>query len=332
MEQYLAKDYLKIIKEGKEYDLGDFYNKFKDIINFDIIERNDYFVGLPHDINIKYKGKEYDYEEYKKYIDNSINIQFLANITLKNYFLKVIFQSIYFQHQHARYNLIKTIPLILNNFSFNWEANYKSCVEEENGEYNKLFYVGMYGIRSLDVISAVIAYSHMIDKLYLLLYLTLKREEITSDNFKDLVKVGIEDVRIEYKTKINNASLIQGIKKKYYENFYNEIAELDKIESRFNLRAITNQFKHKGLFIEKGMKYSMWDIKKDGDMYTFGNYNIYDNSNGIFLEYDLDKVIKGLIKFDNKLQEIINKEVKEGLLKELQLNPYGNPDGYKFTK
>lgn len=315
--EYLVRKYLKIIKDGKEYTFDEYVSKFKTEIDLYNRDNQDYFCGLPHDIILKYKEKNYTYDEYKSYVDKMCNIGFLPTITLTNEYLQIVYHGLREHQMNARFNLIQAIPFFLDSFECDWET--------------KDTYIGMYGIRSIYVINSVVSHNHILDKLWGFLYLTLMRENIKKEDFLEILKkVNKNLTEKEYNDKIVN-NTIQGIKKEFYEEFYKGIQKLDNISKKYNIHEIANHFKHRGLLIEKGMKYNMWRTIQQNNGYIFTSDAIYDDKDYGFLEYDLEEVIEGMYELETELIDFINKEKRSGLINELQI-AFGSPNGYDFTK
>lgn len=288
----LAENYFKIKYKNKCYKIEDFYKEQKEKLKLENETENTYFCGLPTECTIQYKGKEYNVKEYKIMLGLD-NIKMLPNqVELNDNYLNILYDDFYFQFQVARVNLIKSIFIIQRNSDMNW-ANHNA-------------YIGMHYLRTTYFLNAVIPYRHLIDKLYKVLGIMIDYNK-TFENFSEYIKEidnrekfnNYWEINIKSKEKIKKLEVFK------LQEFREDIDKLADFLNNNQISKIANEYKHRGLYIERGLKRKHYknikyvngvEVKRLDDKYV-----------GEVLEFDLDKEIENLKIYNNKVVEFINK-------------------------
>jgi len=320
MAEFLASKYLKIVGvDGNKRDLIGHYLDYPNDFNLnDKPAIGDYFVGLSHDVILEYRKKSYSYSDYEKYLQEFHNMQFIDLTEIPNKYLNILFRDLFFHHNHARFNLLHSAPFILDNFNFNFKGNV--AYHTKNGKNDGDFFIGVHSLRNISTLTACVSYAQLLDKLFHLLYCCLKHEEITDGDFassvKDINSNGVRKLVDDFLATENTH--FARLERSLIKTFYDKLNELSNWACDNRLVEISNQFKHRGLLIEEGLKYECIHTKKTSNGYEIIKENIFDNGTINFCHYDLDKINKLLREFNNKLCELINNDLSNGMLRQFK--------------
>lgn len=282
----LASTYLEIKYQDKIYKLEELYNKFKNELNLNDRSRDTFFCGLPRDAIIIYRKKQYDSKSYDELLKLE-NIELIFKpIEFNNNYLNILYDDFNFQFQIARINLIKSIPIIQRDADMNWN--------------NTNAYVGMHYLRTAYFLNACVAYKHLIDKLYKILGVIINYHE-GFDTFKEYVK-DKGDIN-KYWNTISLQNDINGLNINKIKTFRNKIDDLSKFLNQNEIVNIVNEYKHRGLYIERGLKIDHYSsIRDSNNAYII---KLDDEYSKDILEFDIDEKIQYLRDYNNKIVEFI---------------------------
>ena len=303
----LASTYLEIKYQDKIYKLEELYNKFKNELNLNDRSRDTFFCGLPRDAIVIYREKQYDSKSYDELLKLE-NIELIFKpIEFNNNYLNILYDDFNFQYQIARVNLIKSIPIIQSDADMNWN--------------NTNAYVGMHYLRTAYFLNACVAYKHLIDKLYKILGVIINYHK-EFKTFKEYVKeIDNRKVFNKYWNIISLQSDINGLDIKKIKAFRNKIDDLSDFLNQNEIANIVNEYKHKGLYIERGLKIDHYSS-------TWDSNNAYiikldDEYSKEILEFDIDEKIQFLREYNSKIVEFIKDTNTQDVLGHYQFDFFG---------
>lgn len=300
----LADTYLKIKYQNKIYKLEELYNKFKKDLKLDEKSKDTFYCGLPKDAIVIYREKEYDSKRYDELLKmENIELIFMP-IEFNNKYLNILYDDFNFQFQIARINLIKSIPIIQRDADMNWN--------------NSNAYVGMHYLRTTYFLNACVAYRHLIDKLYKILGVIINYDK-KFNTFKEYVKE--IDNRSAFNSYWNNIILendINGLDIEKIKIFRNRIDNLSEFLNINEISSIVNEYKHRGLYIEKGLKIDHFNSEWDSNNACI--IKLDDEYSEDILEFDIDKKIKCLRDYNNKIVEFIEDTNTQEVLEHYKFN------------
>lgn len=295
----LAETYLKIKYKNKIYKLEELYNELNSELNLNDRSKDTFYCGLPKDAIIIYKEKEYDNISY----DELLNIEdvelIFSPIEFQDSYLNILYDDFNFQYQIARVNLIKSIPIIQSDADINWN--------------NTNSYVGMHYLRTTYFLNSSVAYRHLIDKLYKILGIIIDYNK-GFNSFKEYIK-GIDDRNgfNKYWNKIINKTDINGLDIEKIKQFRARIDDLADFLNDNNISNIVNEYKHRGLYIEKGLKIKHYNTRVDSNNAYITTLD--DEYGKEVLEFDVDKKIECLREYNNLIVEFIKDTNTQEVLK-----------------
>ena len=268
----LANTYLEINYKNKIYKLEELYNKFKNELNLNDRSRDSFYCGLPKDAIVIYREKQYDSKSYDELLKLE-NIELIFKpIEFNNKYLNILYDDFNFQFQIARINLIKSIPIIQRDADMNWN--------------NTNAYVGMHYLRTAYFLNACVAYKHLIDKLYKILGVIINYHE-KFNTFKEYVK-DRGDIN-KYWDTISLENNINGLNINKIKTFRNKIDDLSKFLNQNEIANIVNEYKHRGLYIERGLKIDHYSSTRDSNNAYI--IKLDDKYSKDILEFDIDEKI-----------------------------------------
>lgn len=285
----LANTYLEIKYKNKIYKLEELYNKFKNELNLNDRSRDTFFCGLPRDAIVIYREKQYDSKSYEELLKLEDIELIFKPIGFNNNYLNILYDDFNFQFQIARINLIKSIPIIQSDADMNWN--------------NSNAYVGMHYLRTSYFLNACVAYKHLIDKLYKILGIIIEYDK-EFNTFKEYVrKIDDRDCFNKYWDIISLENDINGLDIEKIKTFRNKIDDLSDFLNQNEIANIVNEYKHRGLYIERGLKVDHYSS-------TWDSNNAYiikldDEYSKDILEFDIDEKIQYLRDYNSKIVEFI---------------------------
>lgn len=285
----LANTYLEIKYQNEIYKLEELYNKFKNELNLNDRSKDSFYCGLPIDAIVIYREKQYDNKRYDELLKLE-NIELIFKpIEFNNNYLNILYDDFNFQFQIARINLIKSIPIIQRDADMNWN--------------NTNAYVGMHYLRTAYFLNACVAYKHLIDKLYKILGVIINYHKKFS-TFKEYVrKIDDRDGFNKYWESISLKNDINGLDIEKIKTFRNRIDDLSDFLNQNEIANIVNEYKHRGLYIERGLKIDHYSSTRDSNKAYI--IKLDDEYSKDILEFDIDEKIQYLREYNSKIVEFI---------------------------
>lgn len=285
----LANTYLEIKYKNKIYKLEELYNEFKNELNLNDRSKDSFYCGLPRDAIVIYREKQYDNKRYDELLKLE-NIELIFKpIEFNNNYLNILYDDFNFQFQIARINLIKSIPIIQRDADMNWN--------------NTNAYVGMHYLRTAYFLNACVAYKHLIDKLYKILGVIINYHKKFS-TFKEYVrKIDDRDGFNKYWESISLKNDINGLDIEKIKTFRNRIDDLSDFLNQNEIANIVNEYKHRGLYIERGLKIDHYSSTRDSNKAYI--IKLDDEYSKDILEFDIDEKIQYLREYNSKIVEFI---------------------------
>lgn len=285
----LANTYLEIKYQNEIYKLEELYNKFKNELNLNDRSRDTFFCGLPRDAIIIYRKKQYDSKSYEELLKLEDIELIFKPIGFNNNYLNILYDDFNFQFQIARINLIKSIPIIQSDADMNWN--------------NSNAYVGMHYLRTSYFLNACVAYKHLIDKLYKILGVIIEYDK-EFNTFKEYVrKIDDRDGFNKYWGSISLKNDINGLDIEKIKTFRNRIDDLSDFLNQNEIANIVNEYKHRGLYIERGLKIDHYSSTRDSNKAYI--IKLDDEYSKDILEFDIDEKIQYLREYNSKIVEFI---------------------------
>lgn len=285
----LANTYLEIKYQNEIYKLEELYNKFKNELNLNDRSKDSFYCGLPRDAIVIYREKQYDNKRYDELLKLE-NIELIFKpIEFNNNYLNILYDDFNFQFQIARINLIKSIPIIQSDADMNWN--------------NTNAYVGMHYLRTAYFLNACVAYKHLIDKLYKILGVIIEYDK-EFNTFKEYVrKIDDRDGFNKYWESISLKNDINGLDIEKIKTFRNRIDDLSDFLNQNEIANIVNEYKHRGLYIERGLKIDHYSSTRDSNKAYI--IKLDDEYSKDILEFDIDEKIQYLREYNSKIVEFI---------------------------
>ena len=285
----LANTYLEIKYQNEIYKLEELYNKFKNELNLNDRSKDSFYCGLPRDAIVIYREKQYDNKRYDELLKLE-NIELIFKpIEFNNNYLNILYDDFNFQFQIARINLIKSIPIIQRDADMNWN--------------NTNAYVGMHYLRTEYFLNACVAYKHLIDKLYKILGVIIEYDK-EFNTFKEYVrKIDDRDGFNKYWESISLKNDINGLDIEKIKTFRNRIDDLSDFLNQNEIANIVNEYKHRGLYIERGLKIDHYSSTRDSNKAYI--IKLDDEYSKDILEFDIDEKIQYLREYNSKIVEFI---------------------------